>query len=146
MSALEKLATLPLIPIFGNGRALVQPIYVDDLAEYILEILEQDRFLNETLELGGPATLTIEDLLQQIRRVRKGTVGPNGASVHIPLGLLLPPLHAAESLGLGRLLPLSVGQLSSFRYDGTIEANALHENRRGKLRNVQEMLALSLAT
>jgi len=145
LSALEKLATLPLIPIFGTGQALVQPIYVDDLAQYILEILEQDRFSNETLELGGPATLTIEELLQQIRRARRGNKSPNGPSVHIPLGLLLPPLRAAESLGLGPLLPLSVGQLSSFRYDGTIEPNALHENRRETLRTVQEMLALSLA-
>jgi NADH dehydrogenase len=146
LSALEKLATLPFIPVFGNGRALVQPIYVDDLAGYILEVVEQDRFRNETLDLGGPSTLTIEELLQQIRCVRKGSDGRSkGLSVHIPLGLLLPPLRAAESLGLGSLLPVSEGQLSSFRYDGTIEPNGLHENRRGALRNVQQMLALSLA-
>jgi len=145
LTALEKLATLPVIPIFGNGRALVQPIYVDDLVVYILEILEQDRFRNETLELGGPAALTIEELLQKIRRARRGGDTSKGLSLHIPLGLLLPLLGAAESLGLGTLLPISVGQLSSFRYDGTIEPNGLHETRQKSLRNVQEMLALSLA-
>ncbi len=145
LSALEKFATLPIIPVLGSGRALVQPIYVDDLAAYILEILEQGRFRNETLELGGPAPLTIEELLQKIRQARKGDGSPKGRSFHIPLGLLLPPLRAAESLGLGSLLPVSVGQLSSFRYDGIAEPNSLHESRRKDLRNVQEMLALSLA-
>jgi len=145
LSALEKLATLPIIPIFGNGRTMVQPIYVDDLVEYILDILEQDRFDNETLELGGPAPLTIEELLQQIRLVRKGGAVSSARSLHIPLGPLSAALGAAESLGLGPLLPFSVGQLSSFRYDGTIEPNGLHENRRRGLRDVKEMLSLSLA-
>jgi NADH dehydrogenase len=146
LSALEKLATLPVIPIFGNGRALVQPIYVDDLVEYIIEVLVHDRFRNETLELGGPATLSMEELLQTIRQARKPDNGSKGPSFHIPLGLLLPLLGTAESAGLGSLLPFSVGQLSSFRYDGTIEPNGLYENRRKSLRNVHEMLALSQAS
>jgi nucleoside-diphosphate-sugar epimerase len=143
LSALEKLAAMPVIPIFGNGRALVQPIYVDDVAEYIMEIVQHDRFRNETLELGGPATLTIEELIQDIRRARKQD-GSKGPSFHIPMGLLLPILRTVESAGLGSLLPFSVGQLSSFRYDGTIEPNGLHEKRRPALRSVREMLTLSI--
>jgi nucleoside-diphosphate-sugar epimerase len=145
LSALQKLATLPVIPIFGNGRVLVQPIYVDDVAEYILQVLEQERFRNETLELGGPAVLTMEELLQRIRRARRGGDESRGASLHIPLGFLMRSLQAAESAGFGRLLPLSAGQLASFRFDGTIETNGLYESRRASLKDVQEMLELSLA-
>jgi nucleoside-diphosphate-sugar epimerase len=146
LSALQKLASLPVIPIFGNGRALVQPIYVDDLIEFILDILAKNRFGDETLELGGPAVLTIEQLLQDIRRARRTQNFFIGTSVHIPFALLLGPLSAIESVGLGRLLPVSVGQLSSFRNDGTAGTNDLYKSRYSSLRNVQEMLALSLTT
>ena len=142
LSALEKLATLPIMPVFGNGRALVQPIFVDDLVTYILEILEQDRFRDETLDLGGPAALPIEELFQEIRQAHKGS---RGRSFHIPLAPVLPLLGMAESMGLGRLLPFSVGQLSSFRFDGTAAPNSLYENRKASLRNVREMLSLSIA-
>jgi nucleoside-diphosphate-sugar epimerase len=142
LSALEKLAGLPVIPVFGNGRAKVQPIYVDDLVDFLFDIIKQDRFSGETLELGGPVTLTIEELLQNIRLVRKGSVG---RAVHIPMQLLLPPLGAAESIGLGPYLPVSVGQLASFRYDGIIQSNSLYESHRAVLRNVRQMLELSVA-
>jgi nucleoside-diphosphate-sugar epimerase len=142
LSALQKLATLPVMPVFGNGRTLVQPIYVDDLVAYILEILDQDRFRGETLDLGGPAPVTIEELFQEIRQACKGS---RGTTFHIPVVPLLPVLGAAESIGLGRVLPFSVGQLSSFRYDGTVTANSLHDERKASLRTVPEMLAVAPA-
>ena len=138
MSALERLAVLPIIPVFGNGRALVQPIFVDDVVAFVLTVIEQDRFHGETLELGGPAVLSIEELLQRIRQSRTGS---RGRLVHIPLGLVLPPLKAAESMGLEGLLPVTVGQLSSFRYDGTIDSNPLYESRRASLSDVAHMIA-----
>jgi nucleoside-diphosphate-sugar epimerase len=142
LTALQRLASFPLIPVFGSGRAMVQPIFVDDLVEFIMTILDENRFCGETLEFGGPAALTIEELLQKIRLARTGN---RGHPIHIPLGLLLGPLKAAEAIGLGGVLPVSVGQLCSFRYDGTIESNGLFENRRATLRDVPQMLALSLA-
>ena len=38
-------------------------------------------------------------------------------------------------------VPVSVGQLSSFRYDGTIESNPLYESRRAALTDLARMLA-----
>jgi NADH dehydrogenase len=138
---LEKLASLPAIPVFGNGRTLVQPIYVDDLAEFILTIVREDLFKGETLELGGPSAIPMEDLIQEIRKVRQGS---RGRSLHVPLKPVRALLRAAENIGLGRFLPVSAGQLSSFCYDGTIESNPLFESRRSALRNVTQMLALSM--
>ena len=140
LNGLDKLAGLPLIPVFGDGRTQVQPIYVDDLASFIVEILEQDRFGNETLDLGGPSSLSIENLLQEIRTLRKGSPG---RALHIPLSLFLPFLRTAEKLGFGHFLPVSAGQLSSFRFDGTIENNPLFEDRKRTLQDVQSMLSHS---
>jgi NADH dehydrogenase len=139
---LERLAALPVIPVFGNGRTMVQPIYVDDVVDFILTIIEQNLFQGETLELGGPTQLSIEQLLQQIRQFRKGSLGP---LLHVPIGLLKTSLQIAESAGLRRFLPFTPGQLLSFRFDGTIENNPLYEKRRSRLVDIPQMLALSLA-
>jgi nucleoside-diphosphate-sugar epimerase len=141
LSALEKLAVMPIIPVFGSGRTKVQPVYVEDLVEFILTVIDKDMFSNQTFEVGGPDVLTMEELLQSIRQARRGS---DGAVVHVPFGLLLPALKAAEAGGLGRLLPLSVGQLSSFRYDGTVAPNPLYESRRKDSVDVRQMLSLSL--
>lgn len=142
LGTLAKLAQLPLIPVFGDGKAQVQPIYVDDLVDFILMILQTDAFCGDTYELGGPTSLSIEELLQEIRQARQGA---RGHAVHLPLALLLPALRTAERLGLGRMLPVSAGQLSSFRYNGTIENNPLFETRRATLHDIRGMLALSFA-
>jgi len=142
LTALDKLAGLPVIPVFGDGRAMVQPIYADDVVDFILSILDQNLFSGDTLELGGPATLTMEELIQEIRYLRKGA---KGRSIHVPMSLLVTLLRSFETAGLGHLLPLSVGQLSPFRYNSTIESNPLFESRRDELRSVSQMLALSFA-
>lgn len=142
LTALEKLAGLPMLPIFGDGTTPVQPIHVDDLVAFITAVLEEDRFERETLELGGARQLTIEELVQEIRQARRGA---RGRPVHLPLAAILPALRVAESVGLGGVLPVTVGQLSTFRFDGTIESNPLHESRRGRLRDIREMLALKPA-
>ena len=138
LMALARLASLPIIPIFGNGRPHVQPILADDLAVFIAEIVERDRFDGETLEFGGPAVLTVEELLQTIRRARTGAAGP---VLHLPLGLTLTSLRAARSIGLEALLPVSAGQLSMFRFDSTARSNTLYESRRATLAGPDRMLS-----
>src|SRR5262245_34060209 len=48
-AGLERLALLPVVLVFGDGRARVQPIFVDDLVEFLVALVEQDRFQGETL-------------------------------------------------------------------------------------------------
>jgi NADH dehydrogenase len=137
LESLEKLASLPVIPVFGDGLTQVQPVHVDDVVRSIVSVLEDDLFSNTTFEVGGPEVLTIEELLQRIREARGGRPA---RVMHLALGMVLPPLRMAESLGLGGLLPLSAGQLSSFRSDGTIEADTLHEWQRVELRDMTAVL------
>src|SRR5262245_21526701 len=109
LAAFDRLAGLPVIPVFGNGRSRVQPILGDDLAAFIAEIIERDHFDGQTLEFGGPDVLTIEELLQAVRQARTGSRGP---VMHLPLGLTLASLRALRAIGLEALLPVSAGQLS----------------------------------
>ncbi len=134
--SLERLAVLPVIPVFGDGKVSVQPIHVDDLADFICAIVDEDIFPDETFDLGGPQAISIEELLRKIHRLHRHR---EARVLHVPLGALIPLLALLEKLTCS-LLPVTVGQLSSFRYDGTIERNRLHEERRSRLKTLDAML------
>lgn len=127
---------LPVMPVFGDGRTPIQPIHVADVAEFLLQILQRARFAGEVLEFGGPEVLSFEELLQRAREKRSGKRAP---VLHIPLGPLVAVLSLMEPLFFS-VLPITTGQLSSFRYSGVMDANPLWEEHRAQLRPVREML------
>lgn len=132
----EKLAGLPRIPVFGDGRARVQPIAVEDLAEFLALILERELLRCGVFEFGGPEVLTIAELLKKICRAR---FAREPRVIHIPFGLVAPALKLLESMAYSRL-PVTLGQLAVFRNDGAAESNALFEERRAQMKSVDEML------
>lgn len=127
---------LPMMPVFGDGRTPIQPIHVADVAEFLAEILRRRLFRGETLEFGGPEILTFEELFQRAREKRSGR---RARALHIPLSPVIALLSLLEPL-LFPVLPITVGQLSSFRYSGVMDPNPLWEERRTQLRPVREML------
>jgi NADH dehydrogenase len=134
---LEKLALLPLIVLPGAGRARVQPIHVDDVVRAIVTVVRDDLFDGATYEIGGPAVVSMEELLRRVRRARTGR---DARVLRVPLGLLRAPLRLAEAAGLGRLLPVSAGQLSSFEWDGVATDNRVQTMLRGGLLDLGLML------
>jgi len=114
---LVRLSKGPLFLVFGDGKARIQPIYVDDLADCILSIITRGLFFNKIIELGGPEDISIENFQRQIRRVYYSDAP---RAVHIPLKFLIPVLRFSEKFLLP-VLPFTAGQLSSFRYDGTTD-------------------------
>jgi NADH dehydrogenase len=141
LDGLTRLALLPVIPVFGDGAVRVQPIDVDDLALLLAAIVDTGRFRGETLELGGAQALPIEDLLKMIAMLRRNS--PPRA-LHLPLGLILPVLGFLENFLYGHL-PFTVGQLATFRFDGTAATNPLWEEHRAKLKSPGAMLGPLLA-
>lgn len=49
-----------------NGSALLQPIWVEDLARVLTWSLDLSQTINETIEVGGPEYLTFKDVCQTI--------------------------------------------------------------------------------
>jgi NADH dehydrogenase len=114
------LACAPVLPVFGSGRALVQPVSIHDLVAALTEILDGDAFDNQTVEIGGPEVLSMEELLVKIRRVHgKG----NGPVFHLPAKLLAAGIGVVESFLLP-LLPFTAGQMASFTNDGVADRPA----------------------
>jgi len=141
LAGLAKLAAAPVIPVFGSGATQVQPIAVDDLADFILRIVDNNLFRGETFDLGGRDVVSIEELLRKIHLLLRHS---NAKALHLPMGLLLPALTLLEIVAYP-LLPLTVGQLATFRFDGTARPNALWSERKPQLQSLEKMLAAALA-
>ena len=142
LASLEKLAGLPIAMLPGSGRARVEPIHVDDVVSCLVTAVGTDAFNNQEIVLAGAERISMEALIRKLRAARRGTAGP---LVRIPLPFLQVPLKLAEAMGLGRLLPITAGQLSSFRYDGVGAPNALQRERPPSL-GLDEMLGQAAVT
>jgi len=66
---LRLLRSLPTYPIFGDGKTRLQPVYVDDVAAAIAQILRQSQKPYPVYELAGPRIYSYEELLRTIARI-----------------------------------------------------------------------------
>jgi nucleoside-diphosphate-sugar epimerase len=115
-ASLAKLARLPLSPLFGDGRRLVQPVDVDDVADALAALARAPNFAPAIVELGGPERYDLRELYARLR----SAYGVHGAPrlLSAPLGLSRWMLAMVEA-PLLPLLPLTAGQLATFANDGT---------------------------
>jgi NADH dehydrogenase len=74
----------PLTPIVGDGTTRMQPIWVDDVAEYYVRAIDQPGATGRIFEIGGPEAVTWNDFWGRLKRV----LGVRRPSVHVPTGVL----------------------------------------------------------
>jgi len=74
----------PVTPIVGPGRQRLQPIWIDDLAEYYARALDEPAAVNRTFELGGPDAVSWNEFWERLKRV----LGVRRPSVHVPFGAM----------------------------------------------------------
>lgn len=137
---LLKLATLPCVVVFGDGKPLIQPIYVDDLVKIISDMILAKRYRNEILEVGGPERVSMIEFLRRIHLAHLGQE-PIGI-LKIPLGMLTAVLTLVETV-VGPIWPLSVGQLASFKNDGCAD-NCNSPLGDGATTTIARMITLAL--
>lgn len=141
-AGLAQLASLPVIPVFGKGKNLVQPIHVEDIAKAVRHILENGAFHGETFEIGGPESIPIEEFLLRIAQIK---AGKTPSVFHLPVNLIAFFLSLAERL-VYRFLPLTVGQLASFRNDVAAEENEIQKRLAPLMTGIDAMIRDSLDT
>ncbi|HJQ58647.1 MAG TPA: complex I NDUFA9 subunit family protein [Vineibacter sp.] len=59
----------PVMPIFGNGLAKFQPVYVGDVAAAVAQALAEPRTAFGAYELGGPRVYTYRELVELTLRM-----------------------------------------------------------------------------
>ena len=112
----------PVLPAIGGGHTLLQPVFVGDVAEALVNGLVSDETAGKTYELGGPATYTFREIyefiLKEIDRPR----------------LILPlPFFIARMIGMtcGAAFklwpfhepPITADQVEMLRYDNVVGAS-----------------------
>jgi NADH dehydrogenase len=81
-------------PVIGSGRQRLQPIWVEDLAEYYARAIDDPAATNRTFELGGPDAVSWNEFWDRLKR----TLGVRRPSVHVPVGLMRTQATVTERL------------------------------------------------
>jgi NADH dehydrogenase len=84
----------PLTPIVGPGTQRLQPIWVEDLAEYYAHALTDQAASNRMFELGGPDAVSWNEFWERLKRV----LGVRRPSVHVPFGVMRVQATLTERL------------------------------------------------
>jgi uncharacterized protein YbjT (DUF2867 family) len=105
---LERLSLLPMMPVSGRGRAVCQPIWAEDVADFVMATLRNGNSgsqasqgqangasaSNERYELAGPETLTYDDIIRSALH----SLHRERALAHIPTPLVSRALRLLERL------------------------------------------------
>jgi uncharacterized protein YbjT (DUF2867 family) len=100
LTLLERLALLPVMPVSGNGRALYQPIWAEDVADCVVSALRADDGANGASpkhrrhELAGPETLSHSDIVRTVLR----SLNRHRALMHVPTPIVSRTLRLLETV------------------------------------------------
>jgi nucleoside-diphosphate-sugar epimerase len=109
MAFFERLAILPLAPLPGDGRFLVQPVHVDDLVRAVVLGVERDDLRDFAVDVGGAAPLAFGELLDALAR-RAGRAG-GARKVRIPWAAMRAVAAITDAVGRGPITSEELGML-----------------------------------
>jgi uncharacterized protein YbjT (DUF2867 family) len=107
----------PVLPLIGGGHTKFQPVYVGDVADAIMKVLENPATQGKTYELGGPQVYSFKEIMELVlaETRRKSFLVP------VPWGV-------AEFQGkiLGKLPkpPLTLDQVELLKRDNVVAPGA----------------------
>jgi NADH dehydrogenase len=128
---------LPFVPTFGNGKQLMQPIFVDDLSRVLADAAEKTAADNQTFDIGGPERMSMDDVVKTALEVA---------------GKKRPILHQPIAVGklLGRILqllpspPLTADSIDFITHDAIADNSAVQRVFAPKLTPLRAGLATYL--
>jgi uncharacterized protein YbjT (DUF2867 family) len=138
---LRLLRSLPAYPMFGDGRTRLQPVYADDVAAAITEVVRQSKKPYPIYELAGPRVYSYEELLRTIAR----SAGLRPVLMRMPFAFWGAVAGLAETLPQP---PLTRNQVELMQIDTTASVNrpgfsALGISPRSLEEELEEMLKRS---
>lgn len=74
---------LPALPLIGGGHTRFQPVYVGNVADAVIRVLDNPAARGKTYELGGPRVYTFRELMELLL----AEIGRRRALVSLPFGL-----------------------------------------------------------
>jgi NADH dehydrogenase len=112
---------LPILPVFGRGDGpRFQPVYVGDVAEAIMAVLENPDTAKGIYELGGPEILSLRQILE---RVVAGT-GRNRLLVHMPFWIATVMALKTAILPFPAALSITRDEILQLHGENVVDASA----------------------
>jgi NADH dehydrogenase len=130
---------LPFIPQIGNGRQRLAPVYVGDMGALVADALVTPTAENVTLEVGGPETLTMDEIIRTALRV----LGRRRPILHTPV-LLMKALTAP--LMILPSPPMTPSAIDFIVQSAEVDTGPLQERLPRRLTPIAEGLASYLAS
>jgi NADH dehydrogenase len=114
---------MPALPLLGFGKTKFQPVYVGDVAEAIVNALDDKAARGRTFELGGPRVYSFRELLKYILKTidRQNVLIPLPLFIAQPMGSLLDALFKLHPFADP---PLTGDQVGMLRKDNVVSAEA----------------------
>ncbi len=107
----------PFLPLVGGGHTQFQPVYVVDVAEFMVRCLVNTITTGKTFELGGPSIYTMKDILTYVLKC-----------IHRKRLLVPLPFWMAKLIGMvGQFLPsppLTLDQVRLLQSNSIVTADA----------------------
>jgi nucleoside-diphosphate-sugar epimerase len=105
----------PLLPVFGDGRSLQQPVHVRDVAWAVVQVLDVPATVGRAFNLSGAAPLDYNAVVAQTARC----LGRRVRCLHLPAAPVIALLNALERCGLR--LPLKAEQIQRLNENKAFE-------------------------
>ena len=86
----------PLIPVFGGGRPLQQPVYVDDVVDAVLAAAERPEAAGKGYALAGPHALSYNQMIDLVG----AALGVRPVKLHLPVAVGRAALWALRRVGI----------------------------------------------
>jgi len=106
----------PVVTVIGPGEQRSQPIWIDDVAAYFAKAVELPQAANRTFELGGPDTVTWNELYERIAQA----VGKRRRLVHVPWPMARTGARLTQWIPGA---PLSVDQVSMLQAEDNVASS-----------------------
>jgi uncharacterized protein YbjT (DUF2867 family) len=108
-----------VFPLIGGGKALFQPVSVDDVAEAVVRSLDDNSTIGRNLTIGGPEILTLGEIEKRVVEA----LGTKRIFVPAPVSLLRPLVFVMERVLPGT--PVTSSLLDLLAVQNTVPNNAL---------------------
>lgn len=80
---LRQVRLTPLTPVIGSGEERFQPIWVEDVAAFFAQAVDEPGAANRTFEIGGPEVVSWNAFYARVKKV----LGVRRGTLHVPVGL-----------------------------------------------------------
>jgi uncharacterized protein YbjT (DUF2867 family) len=95
----------PIMPIFGDGESLQQPIFVDDVAQAVLLALKNDITIGKSYNIAGKDPLTYNQVIDTVA----AALGKRIWKLHLPYLPIVRALQFTEQMKIR--LPIKAEQV-----------------------------------